>query len=90
MAAAPAFAEQARTLAAKEQFDAAIVKLDYALKLRSDSAEYLLAKADLLQCQLRLAEAAAAYRARSQPPGAPGGRVRTERRLQRLACRLRA
>ncbi len=62
-ATAPAFAELARTLVAREQFDGAIDKLDYALKLRPDSAEYLGAKADLLQCQLRLAEAAAAYRA---------------------------
>jgi len=30
--------------------------------LRPDEPEYLLAKGDLLQCQLKLAEAAAAYR----------------------------
>ena len=61
-ATAPAFAEQARTLVAKEQFYEAIEKLDYAVKLRPDVPEYLVAKADLLQCQLKLAEAAATYR----------------------------
>ena len=61
-AAAPAFAEQARALAARERFDEAIDKLDYARKLRPDVAEYALAKGDLLQCQFKLAEAAAAYR----------------------------
>jgi len=61
-ATAPAFAEQARTLAAKEQFREAIEKLDYAAKLRPDATEYPLAKGDLLQCQLKLAEAAASYR----------------------------
>ncbi len=61
-ATAPAFVEQARGLAAKEHFDEAIEKLDYALKLRPDAAEFLLAKGDLLQCQLKLAEAAAIYR----------------------------
>ena len=61
-ATAPAFAEQAHALAAREQFGEAIEKLDYALKLRPDGAEYLVAKADLLQCQLKLADAAAIYR----------------------------
>jgi len=61
-ATAPAFAEQARGLAAKEQYDDAIAKLDYAIKLRPDAAEFLVAKGDLLQCQLRLAPAAAIYR----------------------------
>ena len=61
-ATAPAFAEQARALAAKEQFREAIAKLDYAVKLRPDAAEYLVATGDLLQCQLKLAEAAAIYR----------------------------
>jgi eukaryotic-like serine/threonine-protein kinase len=62
-ATAPAFAEQARALAAKEQFDEAIAKLDYAKRLRPDEPEYLIAKGDLLQCQFRLADAANAYRA---------------------------
>ena len=61
-ATAPAFAEQARSLAAKEQYSDAIAKLDYAIKLRPDAAEYLVAKGDLLQCQLQLAPAAAIYR----------------------------
>ena len=61
-ATAPAFAEQARALVAKEQFRDAIEKLDYAVKLRPDVAEYLMAKGDVLQCQLKLAEAAAMYR----------------------------
>jgi serine/threonine protein kinase/Leucine-rich repeat (LRR) protein len=60
---APAFAEQARSFAAKEQFSEAIAKIKYAIKLRPDMAEYLVAKGDLLQCQLNLAEAAATYRA---------------------------
>jgi Leucine-rich repeat (LRR) protein/tRNA A-37 threonylcarbamoyl transferase component Bud32/tetratricopeptide (TPR) repeat protein len=62
-ATAPAFADQARSLAAMERFDDAIEKLDYAVKLRPDVADYLVAKGDLLQCQFKLAEAAAAYRA---------------------------
>lgn len=61
-ATAPAFAEQARGLAAKEQYADAIAKLDYAIKLRPDAAEFLVAKGDLLQCQLRLAPAAKIYR----------------------------
>ena len=60
---APAFADQARALAAKERFAEAIEKLDYAAKLRPDAAAFLVAKGDLLQCQFQLAEAAAAYRA---------------------------
>jgi serine/threonine protein kinase/Leucine-rich repeat (LRR) protein len=60
--AAPAFVEQARSLAAKEQFAAAIEKLNYALQLRPLAAEILVAKADLLQCQFELAKAADIYR----------------------------
>ncbi len=60
-ATAPAFAEQARGLAAKEQYADAIAKLDYAIKLRPGAAEFLVAKGDLLQCQLQLAPAAAIY-----------------------------
>ncbi|MBE7496559.1 MAG: protein kinase [Verrucomicrobiaceae bacterium] len=62
-ATAPAFAEQARALAAKEQYADAIEKLDYAIKLRPEAAEFLVQKADLLQCQFKLAEAATIYRA---------------------------
>jgi serine/threonine protein kinase/Leucine-rich repeat (LRR) protein len=61
-ATAPAFAEQARSLATREQFSEAVEKLDYAVKLRPDVADYVVAKGDLLQCQLKLAEAAATYR----------------------------
>lgn len=61
-ATAPAFAEQARSFAAQERFDEALEKVDYAVKLRPDLPEYIVAEADLLQCQLKLAEAAAAYR----------------------------
>ncbi len=62
-AAAPAFAEQARGLAARERFDEALEKLTYAAKLRPDAPEHLIAKGDLLQCQFHFAEAAPAYRA---------------------------
>ena len=62
-ATAPAFVEQARALVTREQFDEAIEKLDYAIKLRPDEAAYLVAKGDLLQAQLKLAEATAVYRA---------------------------
>ncbi|MFO0906683.1 MAG: protein kinase [Pirellulales bacterium] len=61
-ATAPAFAEQARGMAAKEQYADAIAKLDYAIKLRPDAAEFLVAKGDLLRCQLQLVPAAAIYR----------------------------
>src|SRR5262245_357324 len=62
-AAAPSIAAEARALAAQEKFDEAIGKLEYAAKLRPEAPEYLLAKADLLETQFRLADAAAAYRA---------------------------
>jgi serine/threonine protein kinase len=61
-ASAPAFAEQARALTSRERFDEALEKLDYAVKLRPDAAEYLVSKGDLLQCQFKLTEAAALYR----------------------------
>jgi serine/threonine protein kinase/Leucine-rich repeat (LRR) protein len=62
-ATAPAFVEQARALVASERFDEALEKLVYAAKLRPDSPDILVAQGDVLQCQFRLAEAAAAYRA---------------------------
>jgi serine/threonine protein kinase/Leucine-rich repeat (LRR) protein len=62
-ATAPAFAEQARALAAKEQYSEAVEKLDYAIRLQPEAAEFLVAKADLLQCQFKLEEAASIYRA---------------------------
>ena len=60
---APAFAEQARALTALEKFSEAAAKLDYAIQLRPDVAEYLILKGDLLQSQLQLAAAADQYRA---------------------------
>jgi tetratricopeptide (TPR) repeat protein len=63
---APAFAEQARALVARSKFDEAITKLDYAIQLQPKAAEYLVSKANLLQCQLKLAEAAEVYRAALQ------------------------
>ncbi len=60
---APAFAEQARALASREQFSEAIDKLEYAAKLRPDEPDYLIKKGDLLQCQFRFKDARAAYRA---------------------------
>jgi tetratricopeptide (TPR) repeat protein len=59
---APAFAEQTRALVAQSRFDEAIAKLDYAIQLRPDVAEYLIARANLLQCQLKMEEAVAAFR----------------------------
>jgi len=60
---APAFVEQARGLVALSKFDDAIGKLDYAIQLRPDVADYVVFKANLLQCQFKLAEAAEIYRA---------------------------
>jgi serine/threonine protein kinase/Leucine-rich repeat (LRR) protein len=63
---APAFAAQAHAMAAREEFAEALEKLDTAAKLRPDVAEYRVAHGDILQCLLRLAEAAAEYRAALQ------------------------
>jgi serine/threonine protein kinase/Leucine-rich repeat (LRR) protein/predicted negative regulator of RcsB-dependent stress response len=63
---APAFAAQAHTMAAREDFDGALAKLDTAAKLRPDVAEYRVLRGDILQSLLRLAEAAAEYRAALQ------------------------
>jgi eukaryotic-like serine/threonine-protein kinase len=71
---APAFAAQARSLAAQEEFAGALEKLNYALTLHPHSADYLLAKGDLLRCQLRLTAAAAVYREAEHAQ--PGGRGR--------------
>ncbi|MFN0052474.1 MAG: protein kinase domain-containing protein [Planctomycetales bacterium] len=60
--AAPAFAEQARGLALLGRFREAEEKLAYASKLQPDLPEYHVARGDLLQSELRLPEAAAAYR----------------------------
>ena len=61
-AMAPALSAQARSLVMAGRIDEAVEKLDYALKLQPDSRELLLARADLLESQLKLAAAAAAYR----------------------------
>jgi tetratricopeptide (TPR) repeat protein len=75
-ATAPAFVAQGRVLAAQGQFANAIEKLEYAIRLRPDNAQYLLAKADLLACQLQFAEAAPVYRAAlSLAPGEPQARA---------------
>ena len=70
-ASAPAFAAQARALATRQRFEEALEKLEYASKLRPDEPRYLLARADLLQSQLRLREAAEAYRAALRLRGVP-------------------
>ncbi len=60
---APAFAAMARELAATESWNAAIDKLDYAIRLQPGNASFRLYRADLFQAQGRLTEAAADYRA---------------------------
>ena len=59
---APAFAAQARELVTQGKIEEAITKLNYAVQLRPDSAEYLWERAALQQSQLRLGEAAADFR----------------------------
>ena len=59
---APAFAAQARELVVAEDFDQAITKLNYAIELQSDSAEYLRERAGLLQSRQRLSQAAGDFR----------------------------
>jgi serine/threonine protein kinase/Leucine-rich repeat (LRR) protein len=61
-ATAPAFAEQARGLVLEGRFQEALEKLAYASKLCPEVPDYHIARGDLLQCELRLEEAAAAYR----------------------------
>ncbi len=65
-ASAPAFAEQAKMLASEERFEEAIEKLVYASQLRPDVPDYFIRRGDLLQSQLRLAEAVVPYRAALQ------------------------
>ncbi len=59
---APTFAAQAQALAMDAKLDQAMEKLDYAIRLRPGNTDYLMAKADLLECELRFTEAAAVYR----------------------------
>ncbi len=61
-ASAPAFAAEAHGLLLQGRCDEALEKINYALKLCPDSADYLVAKGDLLECMLRFSEASAAYR----------------------------
>jgi serine/threonine protein kinase len=60
-ATAPALAGQAASLASQGRLQEAVEKLEYAARLRPDLPDYLLAKADLLQAQLKLTEASQAY-----------------------------
>ena len=60
---ATAFFSEARALVAKGQFDEAVTKLDHAIRLQPENADYLVAKADLLESQLKFEDAALAYRA---------------------------
>ncbi len=59
---APTFAAQAQALANDGKHSEAMEKLDYAIRLSPADTGYLLAKADLLECQIRFTEAAAVYR----------------------------
>ena len=61
-ATAPAFASQARELADKEQYDQAVEKLGYAIKLQPESTQFRLSRADILQALGRLEDAAKDYR----------------------------
>jgi serine/threonine protein kinase len=60
---APAFADQARALAARGQFDDAIDKLAFAARLRPDLPNYVARQGDLRQSQLHIADALERYRA---------------------------
>lgn len=60
---APAFAAMARELAATESWNAAIDKLDYAIRLQPGNVDFRLYRADLFQAQGRVVEAASDYRA---------------------------
>jgi tetratricopeptide (TPR) repeat protein len=72
-ATAPTFFADAKTLAAKGQFDLAIEKLNYAVKLQPNAPELLVTKGDFYLCQLKIPEAAADYRnaLRVKPSFAP-------------------
>jgi len=75
--AAPAFLTQARAYALTEQFPQALERLDYALKLRPNDPEYLLAKANLLQACLQFDDAARVYRV-VEGPARPSARANAE------------
>lgn len=83
---APTFVSQAQLLATQQRFDEALEKLDFALRLQPASLEAHLLKGDLLQSKLRLAEAAAAYRAAERlSPGIARARLNAERSEQLAA-----
>ncbi len=60
--AAPTLAEQARSLVAQQQLNDAVAKLDFALTIDPDNADYTLQRAGYLQAAVRLREARDAYR----------------------------
>lgn len=60
---APAFISQAEDLALEQRFTEAIEKVDHALSLRPQNADFLTARANLLQSQLQIEDAREAYRA---------------------------
>ena len=60
--AAPTLAEQARSLVAQQQLGDAVTKLDFALTIDPDNADYALQRAGYLQAAVRLREARDAYR----------------------------
>ena len=86
-ATAPAFAAQARELAARGQFAEAIDKFDYAITLCPERTEYLLGKGNLFQSRLQFAEAVPSYRSilRTDPADAHARRnlILSERLEQR-------
>ena len=59
---APLHAAEARELAMAGEYALAMEKLDRAISLNPTDPGYLLAKADLLECELRFPEAIAVYR----------------------------
>jgi serine/threonine protein kinase len=58
---APAFHDQAVSLAAEKKFDQAIEKIDYAISLEPENAEYRYQKGNMLQSMLRIKEAKDSY-----------------------------
>jgi Leucine-rich repeat (LRR) protein/tetratricopeptide (TPR) repeat protein len=59
---APDYFAQALTLSLDGKLSTALERLDDAIRLSPANTGYLMAKADLLECQLRFSEAAAIYR----------------------------
>ena len=60
--AAPSLAAQAQSLVAEQKLDDAVEKLDFALAIEPDNADYALRRANYLQAALHLRAAAEAYR----------------------------